>query len=278
MLRRKHWYRVSPGSVALAAAACAGAPPPRYPIHDAARILEVLRARDARLTSLRASGSADQFGRQGRVRGSVAVYVQRPDRLRVDAFAFGNLVSSVVSDGTTFAMLQGRQYVVGPARPCVAAQLMGIAMEGSEVVEVLSGGAPLIGRQVTPPRWESGRYVLDVLGEGGARERIELELPSDQRDAAPDRQVPRLARVRLFDARGERADITYSTYRVVNGVPFPERVRVVMPRDQLDTELRFDRVEPDFVVPPDPNDPTAPAPDPFHSQQPAGTERVEIHC
>jgi hypothetical protein len=264
--------------VVVAAVAGCVAPAPRYPIRDPARILEVLRARDARLASLRVSGSADQYGQQGRVRGSVTIYVRRPDRLRVDAFAFGNLVSSVVSDGTTFAMLQGQRFVVGPASPCVAAQLMGIAMEGREAVEILSGGAPRIGDPVGPPRWEDGRYVIDIHGQGGARERIEMELPGDQRDAPPERQTPRLARVRLWDAQGERADITYNGYRTVNGVPFPDRVRIVMARDHLDTELRFDHVEPDFTVPPDPNDPGAPPPDPFHLEQPAGTTRTDLHC
>jgi len=40
--------------------------------------------------------------------GNVVIFVRQPDKLRVDTFAFGNLISSIVSDGTTLAMQQGK--------------------------------------------------------------------------------------------------------------------------------------------------------------------------
>lgn len=272
------WHLPPLLALPLALAACAGPPPPRYPIRDSSRVLASLRARQDHLTSLRATGSADQFGRQGRVRGSVMIYVRQPDKIRVEVWAFGNLVQSVVSNGQEFSLLQGHQFVVGPARACVAAQLMGIALDGHDVVTVLTGGAPLIGDVATPPRWENGRYVFDVTGAAGARERIELELPAEQHDLPPERQEPRLRRVVLYDARGEKGEITYNSYRVVSGVAFPDRVRIVMPRDHVDTELRFDEVQPNFTVPADPNDPESAPPDPFQQSQPAGTQRTPLNC
>jgi hypothetical protein len=212
------------------------------------------------------------------VRGSVEIFVRSPDHMRVDTFVFGNLVSSMISNGERFTLLQGTQYMVGPARPCVAQQLLGIPMEAREVVAVLTGGAPLLSDRLHAPRWVNGFYVVDVDGPSGSSEQIELELPSDQRDLPVDRQTPRLHRVVLRDGQGVRAEITYQGYRDVQGTPFPDRVRIVMPRDHADTQIRFDEVVPNFTVPANPDDPGAAPPDPFEQHRPNGAEEIPIQC
>lgn len=271
-------YRVWCLVVLLCVAGCPGAPPPMYPIRDPVRFVELLRVRDERFRTLRATGSVEQFGRQGRVRGNVTIFVERPDKLRVDTWAFGNVVMSVVSDGSRFAMLQGTRFLVGPARPCVARQLLGIALEGHQVVTILSGGAPVVGDRLSPPRWENGRYVVDVYGEGGTSERIEFELPSEQRRFPPERQTPRLRRVVLRDSQGVVAEMTYDNYRLVDGTPFPQRVRVEMPREQVDTQIRLDEVVPNYTIPPDPENPDVPPPDPFRLERPAGAQELRLEC
>ncbi|MEI8254214.1 MAG: DUF4292 domain-containing protein, partial [Deltaproteobacteria bacterium] len=109
-------------------------------------------------------------------------------------------------------------------------------------------------------------------------ERIELELPGEQRELPADRQTPRLHRVALRDREGMRAEITYEGYRTVAGVAFPERVRIVMPRNHADTQIRFDEVTPNFTVPPNPDDPGAPPPDPFRQHRPDGATEIPINC
>jgi hypothetical protein len=198
--------------------------------------------------------------------------------MRVDVSAFGRVVSSMIAGNNQVTLLQDRTYKVGPARACVAAQLIGIALEPREVAAVLLGGAPLLSAEVSAPRWQNGRYVLDVAGPNGAQERVEFELPRDQRDWPPERQTPRLRKVELRDRAGLRAEITYDSYRMDRLVPFPDRVRVVMPRDRLDTALRFDRVDTHYAVPSDPDLPDAPLPDPFAQRQPAGTALVPLGC
>lgn len=264
-------------AASLTVSACSG-PPPRYPIREPARVLAVLQAHSDRVRSFHASGSADQFGPQGRVRGHVEIYTRQPNQLRVDTFAFNTLVSSLVSDGERFSMQQGPEYVTGAARPCVAHRLLGVPLEGREVVAVLSGGAPLVGEQPSQVRWEDGRYVIDVRGaQQGVTERMEFDLPREQRELPPERQEPQLRRVVLRDANGVRAEITYDGYRAVQGMPFPERVRLVMPRERVDMQIRFDRVEPNWTVPPDPEVP-GPPPDPFRLIVPAGVEPANFEC
>ncbi|MFO0562119.1 MAG: hypothetical protein U0269_29160 [Polyangiales bacterium] len=254
-------------------------------IQDPARITTVLTERASRVRALRAHGSADQFGRNGRVRGEVAIRVRAPDKVRFDMFAFGQLVSSLVTNGSQFGLLQGQQYLVGPARACAAQQIAGIPLEAREIAAVLSGGVPVIGAPVGPVRWEEGHYVLDLRSTEGNTARIELELPSDQDALAPSRQSPRVTRVVLRDGRGPRADIRYEGYRLVEGEAFPERVRVLMERDDVDMQVRFDRIE--LGEPPAPTQPVddpladenpAPAQDPFAIGAPAGATLVPVDC
>lgn len=266
-------------------AACTRGVPRGGLIQDPGRITTVLTERAARVRALSAHGSVDQYGRNGRLRGEVSIRVRAPDRVRFDVFAFGQLVSSLVSNGERFGLLQGQRYVVGPARACAAQQLIGVPLEGSEIAAVLSGGVPVIGAPVGPVRWEEGRYVLDLRSTEGNTARIELELPQEQDALAPAQQRPRVTRVVLRDARGPRADIRYEGYRAVQGEPYPERVRVLMERDDVDMQVRFDRIEPGEPAPPananaDPLAEENPPPprDAFEINAPAGATVTPIDC
>lgn len=272
------------GAVVIAGcSSCARGLPRGGLITDPSRITTVLTERASRVRALRAHGSADQYGRNGRVRGEVAIRVRAPDKVRFDMFAFGALVSSLVTDGARFGLLSGQQYLVGPARACAARQIAGIALESREIAAVLSGGVPVIGSPVGPVRWEDGRYVLDLRSTEGHTARIELELPSEQDALPPARQAPRVTRVVLRDERGPRADIRYESFRRIGDEAYPERVRVLMARDDVDMQVRFDRIEPgEADEAPTQNDPLADEPaspaDPFRIDPPAGATLVPIDC
>ncbi len=245
-------------------------PPPRYPITDPALALGAVHARDARVHSIRAEGSADHFGAHGRIRGTVHVFIQRPRRLRVDTEAFGNTLSAVSSDGTDFTLsdFQHGRFYQGPAEPCVAAQLLGIPLEPAEVVAVMAGGPPLLDGN-PHIHWAHGHYVMDIQGADGATESVEMEIPSSERESTqPTGQHPRPSRAVLRDARGVRAEITFEDYTDIDGVAFPRRVRVVMERDQVDLMVRYRSVE----INPD-------LPDDAWTQHPAaGMEVIPVGC
>lgn len=244
-----------------------------------APLLNALRARTSALQTFRARGSIDQYGREGRVRGNIELVVRQPERFYVAVSAMNsNPLRTMVSDGTQFLLLAGSQYVHGPARPCVAARMLGLSLDARDAVAILSGGTPLLSERVSGPTWQDGAYVLEVAGDAGARQRIEFELPAEERDAAVAQQHPRLRRVVLFDARGQRGEVTYLNWRTLGGVSFPERVRLVMPRDQVDTQLRFDEVQPNYTPQPDPLDPGGTPRDPFQLPRPEGAEDLAIDC
>lgn len=244
--------RPSLGALLLVMLGCSGRPP-RYPITDPAMALRHVTAREERVHRLRAHGSADHFGPQGRIRGEVYVFVERPQSVRVDTRAFGTTVSTLLSDGQSLAMadLRGGHFYVGDARPCVAAQLLGIPMESAEVVAVLAGGPPLIegDRRI---RWDDGHYVVDIAGRAGAAESIWLELTDAEREGArPEAQRPRPVHAELRDARGVRAVLTFEDYTEVDGVAFPRRVRVEMERDGIDLVVRYREITLDPELPED---------------------------
>lgn len=244
----------------LAALCLACSSPPRHPITDPAMVLGQIRARDQRVRRLRARGSADHFGAQGRIRGEVYVFVDRP-RVRVDTRAFGNTASTIITDGRTMAMadFRGGNFFVGEARPCVAAQLLGIPLEAAEVVALLAGGPPLLEGDARI-RWDDGRYVVDITGRGGAAETLSLEITEAEREGAlPAAQRPRPVRAELRDARGLRAVLTFEDYDTVSDVPFPRRVRVVMERDQVDLVVRYRELTLDPELPEDAFDQSPPS-------------------
>jgi hypothetical protein len=247
-------------------------PPPRYPITDPMLALRALRARDARVRLLRAHGSADHFGAQGRIRGEVWVFVRRPASLRVDTRAFGTTVSTVTLNNNQLALadFRGGRFFVGPAQPCVAAQLLGIPLESAEVVSMLSGGPPLI--DGTPSiAWRDGRYEVDIRGEGGVRETLRLEIPDAERSAArPEDQHPRPVRAELRDARGLRAVLEFGDYTEVNGVPFAQRVRVLMERDNVDLLVRYREITLDPELPEEE--------DIFSQTAPAAMQEIAVDC
>jgi len=227
--------------------------PPKFPITDPAMALRRVRERDQRVRQLRAHGSADHFGAQGRIRGEVYVFVDRPSNVRVDTRAFGNTVSSLVTDGQHIAMTDFRngQFYIGPAQACIAAQLLGVPMEAAEVVALLAGGPPLYGGNAHI-RWDDGHYVVDVEGEGGRRESIDMEITSDEREnARPEQQHPRPVRAEMRDGQGVRAVLTFEDYTDIEGVPFPRRVRVVMERANVDLVVRYREVSLDPDLPED---------------------------
>lgn len=226
--------------------------PPRYPITDPAMALRQIRARDERVQRLRAHGSADHFGTEGRIRGEVYVFVRRPD-VRIDTRAFGNTVSTIVANDRTFAMadLRGGHFYTGAARPCVAAQLLGIPLEAAEVVALLAGGPPLVDGDAHI-RWDDGHYVVDITGTRGRGETLFLQITDAEHDGArPEAQHPRPVHAELRDARGVRAVLTFEDYDTVGGVDFPKRIRVEMERDHIDLLVRYREVTLDPDLPED---------------------------
>ena len=77
---------------------------PAQLLTDPARALATQQARSAQLRTLRAEAKVDQRGREGRIKGRVMMFVERPDRVRFDAVTQFGPALTLTSDGEQFAL------------------------------------------------------------------------------------------------------------------------------------------------------------------------------
>lgn len=251
------------GALALFAG-CGGAPCPRQLHTDPTRALDAYRSTRSHVRAVRAEARVEQWGEDGRIRGTVLMFVERPDRVRFDAMTqFGPAVI-LTSDGERFALtdLRENRYLSGPSCPENIERLLGIPMSGEDVSLFLLGDSP---RLETDNRGVSctadGTYLVSLSGDDGRRQEIELAIrPWDvQQDAPPTEQRLRMLRSEVWGADGETEwRATFEDYEVVvdpdseegMGVALPMKVRFVHPRQDADTTVRFESIDLNVQVPP----------------------------
>lgn len=242
---------------------CPGAPCPTYPHTDAVRAIALHRGGRTKARVIRAEAAVEQRGRQGRVRGRVLMFVERPDRVRFDAMTQFGPAMILTSDGARFALtdLRENRYLEGATCPSNISRLLGIRLSAGEVAQFLLGSTPAIEAAERTIRCEDGLYQVRLRGADGTRQEIDYDVrDADRAEAPPEQQRLRLMRSEKFDARGRvvwRA--TYDDYEVVvdpadterprRGVAMPYTVRFEDPRNDADTTVRFERIELNVEVP-----------------------------
>lgn len=215
--------------------------------------------------AIRAEARVEQWGEDGRIRGTVMMFVERPERVRFDAMTqFGPAVI-LTSDGDRFALtdLRENRYLEGPSCPENIARLLGIPMSGEDVTLFLLGDSP---RLDTENRGISctgdGTYLVTMSGDSGRRQEIELAVRSwdVERDAPPQEQRLRMLRSEVFAADGSTEwRATYEDWHVIVdpdsgeeeiGIALPMKVRFEHPGEDADTTVRFQEVDINVTVPP----------------------------
>lgn len=231
---------------------------PTQPWSDAQQALRAHDSLRVRIRSLRAEARADQRGSQGRVRGTVLMFVERPDRVRFDVMTQFGPAAALTSDGHTFAMADFRErtFVTGRACPSSIARLLGMPLSSEDIGRLLLGGTPRIEsvRETIAVDPDDGHYHLALFGRDGGRQEIELGIRDADEHAPPAEQRLRLLRTELFDARGHTLwRVTYDDYRVVpvgeQGVAIPYEVFFEHPGRDTDTRLRFEDIDVNVTVP-----------------------------
>jgi outer membrane lipoprotein-sorting protein len=226
---------------------CAGATCPTQLITDPAQAIAAQK--HAPIHSLRAEAKIDQRGRDGRIKGKLMMFVERPDRVRFDAMTQFGPALILTSDGQTFALsdFKAGRYLSGPACAESLGRVIGVALASSEVASVLLGEAPLIaGEQAL--QCSGGTYKLERKAADGARE--ELELSVADRTQPPAAQRLYLAAATLWDAQGQKLyRVRYEDYKRVGAAEFPHTVRIDDFANGSDALLRLSDVAVDVKVP-----------------------------
>lgn len=259
---------------------CPGPGCPTTPHTDPMRALRMHRSLRRTVTALRGEARVDQRGESGRVRGTVLLYLDRPDRVRFDAMTQFGPAAVLTSDGERFQLLDHREsrFLDGEACPSNIARLLGIHMSGAEVAHFLLGDTPRLEADDVSLACSSEGYVVVRTAADGRRQEIVLTAREADEDAAPEDQHLRLRRSELFDASGKTIwRATYEDYRVVvdpadeegRGVALPFVLRFEDPEREADTLVRFKEMS---IV-------TEPVPEEVFSQTPPPGMSVEtISC
>lgn len=237
---------------ALALAGCARASCPTQLIRSPAQALEAQRMGRAPVRSLRAEARIDQRGRDGRIKGRILMFVERPDRVRFDAMTQFGPALVLTSDGQTFALsdFKDASYLTGPACAKNLARVIGVALSSSEVAGVLLGDPPLIAGAEALSCGDSGNYLLQRTAADGAREELELSVHEADRKNTPDKQRLYLASATLWSASGEKLyRVRYEDYRKVGNAELPHTVRIDDFAHDSDALLRLSDAAVDVQVP-----------------------------
>jgi outer membrane lipoprotein-sorting protein len=250
-------------ALAFLLSSCAGGVCPVRRWDDATRALEAYDAMRAPARVVRAEAGVDRRQGDQRVRGTILMILQRPDRVRFDAMAQFGPAAILTSDGTTFALtdLREERFLLGPTCPANVERLVGVPLEASEVVRLLLGEGPRIPAQTEDITCEGGTYRITRRG-GGRVQVLELEVRQEDAQEAPPLQRLRLRRAEVRGPDGSlewRA--SWDDYRVVEdprgdaaarmGIAMPFRIRLEHPARGTDTLIRFESIELNVRVPSD---------------------------
>lgn len=246
---------VSLGLVLGLVTGCGSATCPKQLLTDPSAALAAQRVRTANLRSLRAEATIDQRGKEGRIKGRILMFVERPARVRFDAMTQFGPALILTSDGTTFALsdFKDDRFTTGPACARNIGRLVGVALSSAEVASVLLGEAPLIAsEQQTLTCGGDAQYVLERRAKDGAREELALSVPKDDLGKPPSQQRLYLSSATLWDPDGNRLyRVRYEDYRPVQRTELPHTVRIEDFANGSDALLRLKDVAVDVRVPPD---------------------------
>jgi hypothetical protein len=185
--------------------ACCATTRPRSAFPDANAALDRMHASLACANGVQGEAKVDNFSPQGRIRGKVYLLAVVPDRVRIDAEAFGNMVYSLSSDGRAFQMLDVRQkeFLHGPATPCNLARLTQVPIPGHALVSLLMGEAPVLVHQpqgATIAWDDKGFYRVALESTRQASEEIHLEVRPEDVGKPWSEQRVRVRNVRVTQA------------------------------------------------------------------------------
>jgi uncharacterized protein DUF4292 len=249
--------------VALLLSGCPARPCPARRFDDATSALAHYgdMRRPARV--LRAEARVDRRDSQGRIRGTVLMFIERPDRVRFDAMTqLVGPAATLTSDGDRFALMDLREnrFFQGPTCPANIERLLGIRFSGEEVTRLLLGETPQIEAERRTISCSDGSYRVTLHAAGGRRQELVLEVRESDLQAAPEDQRMRLRRSEVFGPNGQTEwRVTYDDYRFIEnpsdeerprrGLVMPFTVRFEDPRRGVDTMVRFSDVDLNVEVP-----------------------------
>jgi outer membrane lipoprotein-sorting protein len=219
---------------------------------DAAKALHDHAGRQAGWQSIKAEARVTQWGRNGRVRGNVLMFLERPSRVRFDVMTQVGPAAVLTSDGESFQLSDLRQgaFLHGPTCPENIARLLGISVDAENVLRVLTGDTPMIDATEQSMECRDGRYLVTLVAADGTTQEVAFSVHEADLDRAPTEQRLRLRRSTERAPDGKtRWEATYDDYIEVDGQSFPTNVRFVDEVNDADTSVRVKSISVNPEVP-----------------------------
>jgi len=228
--------------LSLAVTGCKTAPAcPVQARTDAGKALDDHASRQSGWQSIKAEARVTQWGRNGRIRGTVLLFLEQPNRVRFDVMTQVGPAAVLTSDGDTFQLSDLREgvFLHGPTCPENIARLLGISVDAENVLRLLTGDTPMIDATERSMECRDGRYVVTLVAADGTTQEVAFSVDDADRDKLPEAQRLTLRRSTERAPDGKmRWEATYDDYVDVEGQSFPTNVRFVDEVNDADTSVR----------------------------------------
>jgi outer membrane lipoprotein-sorting protein len=239
--------------LSLAVAGCKSAPAcPAQMRTDAGKALDDHSKRQAGWQAIRAEARVTQWARNGRIRGTVLMFLERPNRVRFDVMTQVGPAAVLTSDGESFQLSDLREgtFLQGPTCSENIARLLGISVDAENVLRLLTGDTPVIDARTQSMECRDGRYVLTLVAEDGTSQEVSFSVHEEDLGKPPAEQRLTLRRSIERSPSGEtRWEASYDEYIEVDGQSFPTNVRFVDQVNDADTSVRVKSISVNPAVP-----------------------------
>ncbi len=239
--------------VGVSVGGCKSAPAcPVERLTDPEAVLADHAARQSDWRSIAAEARVTQWGRDGRVRGTVLMFLERPSRARFDVMTQLGPAAVLTSDGESFQLSDLREgsFLYGPTCPANLARFLGISVDADDMVKLLTGDTPRIDAIDRSMECRDGRYVVTLVGADGAVQELAFSVDESDRDAPPQAQRLTLRRSTLRGPDGAvRWQAAYGEHVQIDGHRFPTEIRFVDRLHDVDTSVRVKSISLNPEVP-----------------------------
>ncbi len=239
--------------LSLAVAGCKTAPACPVQVRtDATKALDDHAKRQTGWQSIKAEARVTQWGRDGRIRGTVLMFLQQPNRVRFDVMTQVGPAAVLTSDGESFQLSDLREgaFLHGPTCPENIARLLGMSVDAKNVLRLLTGDTPMIEAAERSMECRDGRYVVTLAAADGTTQEVAFSVDDADRGKAPEAQRLTLRRSTERAPDGKmRWEATYDDYIDVDGQSFPMTVRFVDEVNDADTSVRVKSISLNPAVP-----------------------------
>jgi outer membrane lipoprotein-sorting protein len=219
---------------------------------DAAKAIDEHASRQAGWKAIKAEARVTQWGTNGRIRGTVLMFLEQPNRVRFDVMTQVGPAAVLTSDGETFQLSDLREgvFLHGPTCPENIARLLGISVDAQHVLRLLTGDTPMIEASERSMECVDGQYVVTLVALDGATQEVAFSVNDADREkaAASQRLTLRRSTERGPDGKA-RWTATYDDYIDVEGHAFPTNVRFVDEVNGADTSVRVKSISLNPEVP-----------------------------